>query len=75
MKKDLARKDARTRIYNVFAVPQLLYGCETWSPKKATLRRIQTTERRYADGQGEEYCNTPGTKSTSSRKENSKIPE
>ena len=32
LKKIIARKDERTRVYNVFMAPQLLPRCETQSP-------------------------------------------
>lgn len=45
--KGKTRKDTLLRFYNVMAIPQLLYGSETWVHKQKHLKRTQAAEMKF----------------------------
>ena len=44
------RKDTQARLYDVMAVPLLLYGCESWVLRSAQLRKVEAAEMRFLRG-------------------------
>jgi len=40
-------KKTRIKLYNVLALPVLLYGSETWTIKASDARRITAAEMKY----------------------------
>jgi len=40
-------KKTRIKLYNTLALPDLLYGSETWTIKARNVRRISATEMKY----------------------------
>jgi hypothetical protein len=45
--KEKTRKETNLKFYNIMAVPVLLYGSETWTPRKRNWNRIQAAEMKY----------------------------
>jgi hypothetical protein len=41
------RKETNLKFYKIMTVPVLLYGSETWTPRKRDWNRIQAAEMKY----------------------------
>jgi hypothetical protein len=41
------QKETDLKFYKIMAVPFLLYGSETWTPRKSDWNRIQAEELKY----------------------------
>jgi hypothetical protein len=41
------RKETNLKFYKIVAVPVLLYGSETWTPRQRDWTRIQAAEMKY----------------------------
>jgi hypothetical protein len=41
------RKETDLKFYKIMAVPVLLYGSETWAPRKRDWNRIPAAEMKY----------------------------
>jgi len=47
LKENLVRKQSRFKVYNIVAIPWLLYGCEIWTLKQRDIRRLKTAEKKF----------------------------
>jgi hypothetical protein len=45
--KEKTRKETNLKFYKIMAVPVILYGSETWTPRKRDWNRIQAAEMNY----------------------------
>jgi hypothetical protein len=45
--KEENQKETNLKFYKIMAVPVLLYGSETWTPRKSDWNRIQAEEMKY----------------------------
>lgn len=45
--KNKTRKETRIKFYNTMAIPVLLYGSESWVPKKSTYTQLQSAEMKF----------------------------
>jgi hypothetical protein len=45
--KKKSRKERNLKFFKIMAVPVLLYGSETWTPRKRDWKRIQAAEMKY----------------------------
>jgi hypothetical protein len=43
----MTRKETNLMFYKIMAVAVLLYGSETWTPRKRDRNRIQAAEMKY----------------------------
>jgi hypothetical protein len=48
--KKKTREETNLKFYKIMAVPVLLYGSETWIPRKRDWARIQAAEMKYDGG-------------------------
>ncbi|PSN32209.1 hypothetical protein C0J52_24601 [Blattella germanica] len=45
--RNKTRKDTQLRFYNIIALPQLLYGSETWTHRRIDISKIEASEMRF----------------------------